>query len=181
MFKSHIITTKLPILLIIFALFNSCNQKERGYNDKIFNTKKPKIESKINFKTVSNLNETNKKVIVIASIAFDNSKEINNSQLILKIKKDHQKIEQDLKKITEENLIITPEPIFDLNLNESFLKGINSNFYLISLLEKEIENQISIFDTIEKSTEDEAFKNFADKSKEILISNRELLVEQLEI
>ncbi len=179
MFKNHIISIKLLGLLLL--LFNSCNQKERNFNNKIFNPEEITIKSKINFRTVSELNETNKKVIAIASIAFDNSKEINNSQLILKIKKDHQRIEQDLKKITEKNLIITPEPIFDLNLNESFLKGINSNFYLISLLEKEIKNQISIFDTIQKSTEDEAFKNFADKAKEILINNKELLVEQLEI
>lgn len=182
MIKSLKINIKLTTtFILLFFLFNSCNEKENKYNNKIFKIQKPKIESKINFKTVSNLNETNKKVIAIASLAFDNSKEIKNSQLVLKIKKDHEKIEQDLKKITEENLIITPQPIFNLNLNETFLKGINSNFYLISLLEKEIKNQISILDTIQNSTEDEAFRNFADKSKEILQANKDLLVEHLDI
>lgn len=166
------------ILLMVFLL-NSCSQKEKVYSTKIFDDKE--IESKLNFKTVNNLNETNKKVIEIASIAFNNSKELKKSQLILKIKKDHQKIEQELKRITEENLIITPEPIFDLNLNESFLNGINSNFYLFSLLEKEIKNQIILFDSIENSTKDLDFRNFADKSKEVLINNKELIEEQLEI
>lgn len=162
-------------------LLNSCSQKEKVYSNPIFGDKEREIESKLNFKTVNNLNETNKKVIEIASIAFNNSKELKKSQLILKIKKDHQKIEQDLKKITEENLIITPEPIFDLNLNKSFLDGINSNFYLISLLEKEIRNQIILLDSIESTTKDIEFKNFADKSKELLINNKELLEEHLEI
>lgn len=167
--------------LLILFLLNSCSQKEKVYSNKIFDDKDREIESKFNFKTVTNLNETNKKVIEIASIAFNNSKELRKSQLILKIKKDHQKIEQDLKKITEENLIITPQPIFDLNLNESFLNGINSDFYLISLLEKEIKNQIMLLDSIENTTKDEDFKNFADKSKKILIDNKQLLEEHLEI
>lgn len=179
--KIEKVKIQIYTMLLIVFLLNSCSQKEKVYSNQIFDDKKTEIESKLNFKTVNNLNETNKKVIEIASIAFNNSKELKKSQLILKIKKDHQKIEQELKKITEENLIITPEPIFDLNLNESFLNGINSNFYLFSLLEKEIKNQISLLDSIENTTKDIDFKNFADKSKEVLINNKELLGEHLEI
>jgi hypothetical protein len=147
----------------------------------MYNENNSEIESKINFRTVAVLNETNKKIIDIASIAFDNSKELKESKIILKIKKDHQKIESELKRITDENLIIIPEPIFDLKLNQSFLKGINSSYYLISLLEKEINNQIKILDSIERGSRDEEFKAFADKSKEVLLSNNDLLEEFLEL
>lgn len=176
---------KLPSLkllsymcVLVIILFASCFKKDKSLsniNVHPLNQKSINIESKINFNSVAFLNETNKKIIDIASIAFNNSKKLNESQIILKIKKDHQKIQNDLKKITDENLIIIPEPIYDLNLNQNFLQGINSSYYLISLLEKEIKNQIQLFDTIEKTSKDIEFKNFADKSKDILISNNELL------
>lgn len=165
----------------ILVLFLSCTgKKEKTYSDGVFNNKNVPIESKINFRSVAVLNENNKKIIDIASIAFNNSKELKESKVILKIKKDHEKIESDLKRITAKNLIIIPEPIFDLNLNENFLKGINSSYYLISLLEKEINNQIKLLNTIENSFKDKEFKNFAEKSKAILLDNNNLLENLLE-
>lgn len=180
--------SKLPSLklitymsvLVIFVL-SSCFKKDKssGNEGHLTAQKTSHIESEISFNSVAFLNEVNKKVIDIASIAFNNSKKLNESQVILKIKKDHQKIQNDLKKITDENLIIIPEPIYDLNLNQKFLKGINSSYYLISMLEKEIKNQILLFDSIEKTSKDKEFKDFADKSKDILISNNELLEDLL--
>jgi tRNA-binding EMAP/Myf-like protein len=168
-----------PIALISL-LFSSCtdsDKKESTFLNDIFSDNE--IESKINFKTVASLYETNKKNIVIASIAFNNSKELKESQIILKIKKDHQNFEFGLKKIANENLIIIPEPIFDLNLDQKNLKGISSSYYLISLLEKEINNQIVLLDSIKKNSKDTQFKAFADKSKKILIENNNSLEELL--
>ena len=170
---------KILIYTIILIFIVSCTKKEKAFNNVKSHEKEVILESNINFKSVAYLNDTNKKIIEIASIAFNNSKELNESKVILKIKKDHQKIENDLRRITNENLIIIPEPIYDLNLNQNFLKGINSSNYLISLLEKEIKNQILILDTIEKNSKDKEFKNFADKSKDVLINNNELLEELL--
>lgn len=175
---------KMNIKIILYTLLLyisviSCNNKN---SNTIHNTSKNSeidFEPKINFKTVATLNETNKKILEIASIAFNNSSELKKSQLILKIKKDHQKIESDLQKISNQNLIIIPEPIFDLKLNEIFLKEENFNYYLISLLDKEIKNQIILLDSIENRTKDIEFKNFADKYKETLISNNAKLEEFL--
>jgi hypothetical protein len=168
-----------PIALILL-LFSSCtdsDKEESTYFNDIFSDNK--IESKINFKNVDRLNETNKKNIVLASIAFNNSHELKESQIILKIKKDHQNFESNLKRIANENLIIIPEPIFDLNLDQKTLKGISSSYYLISLLEKEINNQIVLLDSIKKNSKDKQFKAFADKSKKILIENNNSLEELL--
>lgn len=176
------IATYAFAFILTLILFLSCNdKKEKTYRNDIFNEKNLEAESKINFKSVAVLNENNKKIIDIASIAFNNSKELKESQVILKIKKDHQNIEFELKRITNANLIIIPEPIFDLNLNKNFLKGTNSSYYLISLLEKEINNQIKLLDSIEKISQDAQFKSFADKSKEVLIDNNDSLEQLLEL
>lgn len=175
---------KMNIKIILYTLLLyisviSCNNKN---SNTIHNTSKNSeigFEPKINFKTVATLNETNKKILEIASIAFNNSSELKKSQLILKIKKDHQRIESDLQKISNQNLIIIPEPIFDLKLNETSLKEKNFNYYLISLLDKEIKNQIILLDSIENRTKSIEFKNFADKYKDTLISNNAKLEEFL--
>ena len=174
--KLRTLTYAVTIVLILFL---SCNDERRNFSSSLYNERNEEIEPSINFKSVALLNETNKKIIDIASIAFENSNELKESKIILKIKKDHEKIESELKKITEENLIIIPEPIFDLNLNQKFLKGINSSYYLISVLEKEINNQIKLLDSIEKISNDQEFRAFADKSKEVLLSNNDLLEEFL--
>lgn len=170
----------LWFFVLMSILLFSCNEiEENTKNNDISNEEYNNYDSKINFRTVAILNETNKKVIDIASIAFSNSNQLKESQIILKIKNDHKKIGDDLKKITDQNLIIIPEPFFDLNLNNNFIKGVNSSYYLISLLEKEINNQIKLLDSIEKNGVNEEFKSFADKSKLILMDNNELLEDLL--
>ncbi|WP_339837153.1 hypothetical protein [uncultured Flavobacterium sp.] len=182
MLKYPNLKTATYAIAFILILFLSCkDKKEETYSDGVFNKENVAVESEINFSSVAVLNENNKKIIDIASIAFNNSRELKESLVILKIKKDHQKIESELKKITNENLIIIPEPIFDLNLNENFLKGINSSYYIISLLEKEINNQIKLLDSIEKISQDVQFKSFAYKSKEVLIDNNDSLEQLLEL
>lgn len=162
-------------VIFILLLFFSCIRDEKRYTNTIFTENNIEVESNINFRTVASLYELNKKIIDIASISFNNSKQLESSKVLLKIKKDHEKIESQLKEIANENLIIIPQPFINLNLNETFLNEIDSNFYLISLLEKEIKNQIVLLDTIEKTSKDTQFITFADQSKDLLIVNNELL------
>lgn len=165
---------KISLISIVLS-FLSCNNTQKSYFNTISIKESIEKESKINFQSVALLNETNKKIIDIASIAFTNSNELNESKIILKIKRDHQKIESDLKKLTDLNLIIIPNLFFELSLNEKSLKSLNSSYYLISLLEKEINNQINLLDSIEKVSEDEAFHIFVEKSKNTLLVNSKVL------
>lgn len=166
-------------LTLLLLLITSCSDSTKNIYNKTANTKKNTPESTINFRTVGLLNDANKKVIDIASIGFNNSKELKESLIILKIKNDHQKIESELRKITNDKLIIIPEPIFDLDLNQTFLNGSNSTYYLVSLLEKEINNQIKLFESIEKVSSDQQFREFAVQSKELLINNNNSLEDLL--
>ena len=75
------IATYAFAFILTLILFLSCNdKKEKTYRNDIFNEKNLEAESKINFKSVAVLNENNKKIIDIASIAFNNSKELKESQ-----------------------------------------------------------------------------------------------------
>lgn len=175
---------KMPFKKIIYAVLlciivTSCNNNKTVYSTLNKTNNVTKVQSKINFKSVTALNETNKKVIEIATIAFNKSNELEKSQLILKIKRDHLRIESELKRISVNNYIIIPEPIFDLKTSETFLKEINYNEYLISLLDKEIKNQIILLDGIENKTTDIEFKTFVYKYKDTLISNNAKLEEYL--
>ena len=75
---------KILIYTIILIFIVSCAKKEKAFNNVNSHEKEIILESNINFKSVAFLNDTNKKIIEIASIAFNNSKELNESKVILK-------------------------------------------------------------------------------------------------
>jgi hypothetical protein len=154
---------------------SSCVNQETEYCDSIFKEEANNIESTIDFNLIDCLNESNKKTIHLATITFNQIKNLETLQYILKIKKDHQKIDAELQKLTEKNLIIIPKLVYDLNINPDSLKAKNSNFYLLNLLEIEIKNQIRVFDKIEKTSQNTDFKIFAIKSKKIAHDNYDAL------
>lgn len=152
----------------------SCIDKENEFDDFNFKTEYTESDS-IDFNLVDSLNESNKKIIQLSSIAFDQNKDVKTLQLFLKIKRDHQKIDAELKKLTEKNLIILPKLAYTFNLNPDSLKGKNANSYLSKVLEKEIKNQVILFDRIKKTAQNIDFKIFAIKSKKTAQANYEML------
>ncbi|HEY6143181.1 MAG TPA: hypothetical protein VIV55_07085 [Flavobacterium sp.] len=168
-------------LFIVNICAISCVNQEKEYDDSIFETEATKFESTIDFSLIDCLNECNKKNIELSSITFSQTKDSKTLQLLLKIKKDHQKIDSELKKLTEKNLIIIPKLIYNLNLNSDSLKSKNANFYLSNLLKTEITNQITILDQIEKTTQNIDFRIFAIQSKKIIQTNNNALKKTLNI
>lgn len=153
----------------------SCINKENKLDDFIFKTGYAKTGFTIDFNLVDYLNESNKKVIQLSSMAFNQTKDVKTLQLLLKIKRDHQKMDAELKKMTEKNLIILPKLSYAFNLNPDSLKGKNANSYLSKELEKEIKNQVMVLDRIEKTVENIDFKTLAVKSKKTVQANYEIL------
>jgi hypothetical protein len=174
LFIRQFIHYKLFLFFVIVCLF-SCNNQKKGYNDSLFKEEGNNVESTIDFNLIDCLNESNKKTIDIATIIFNQIKDVKTLQFILKIKRDHKKIDSELKKLTEKNLIIIPKLVYDLNISPDSLKGKNFDFYLLSILETEIKNQIILFDKIEKTSQNTDFKTFAIKSKKTLHSNNDIL------
>jgi hypothetical protein len=159
------------LYLFIVTIFTvSCINQEKENNDPIFKT-----ESTIDFNLIDCLNESNKKTIELSSITFSQTKDVKTLQLLLKIKKDHQKIDSELKKLTEKNWIILPKLIYNLNLNADSLKDKNSNLYLLKALETEIKNQIELLNQIEKTSQNTDVKTFATQSKKMVQINNDSL------
>jgi hypothetical protein len=159
------------LLFIVNISAISCTDKEKENNDAVFKIDPNKSESAIDFNLIDCLNESNKKTISLASLTFNQTKDVKTLELLLKIKKDQQKIDSELKRLTENNLIIVPKLVYHLNTNSDSLKGKNSNLYLLKILETEIQIQITIFGNIENTFQNIDFKIFAKKSKKTLQSN----------
>jgi hypothetical protein len=126
------------------------------------------------------LYESNIKIIKLSSIASNRTKDEKTLQVLLKIKKDHQKIDSELKKLTENNLIILSKLAYNFNLNADSLKGKKANCYLSTVLVNEIENQVLLFDSIGKTAQNIDFRTFAIKSKKIVQTNNEVLKKTLD-
>ena len=177
-FHRLILYNLLLFIAIICAI--SCVDKENEFDDFIFKSEYSKSDT-IDFNLIDYLNESNKKIIKFSSIAFNQTKEAKTLQLLLKIKRDHQKMDAELKKLAENNLIILPELAYNSNLNPDSLKGKNANGYLSKALVSEIENQVVLLDRIEKTTQNIDFRIFALKSKKIVQTNDEVLKKTLNI
>lgn len=121
------------------------------------------------------LNASNQKIIQISSLAFNQTKDVKTLQLLLKIKRDHQKMNSELKKLVEKNLIILPKLTYDFNLNPDSLKGKNSRAYLSKLLTNEIQNQVQLWNSMEDKTQNIDFRILAIKSKKTVLTNNESL------
>jgi hypothetical protein len=159
-------------LFLISSIGIGCVNNDKEFNDNIFKIEPVKSEPSYVFNLIDCLNESNKKARYLAGITFIHNKDAKTQRLLLKIKNDHRKIDFELKNLAEKNLIIIPKLINQSNINPDSLKGKNSDLHLLKTLDSEIENQIIIFDQIEKASKNSDFKTFSKKSKLRLQTNK---------
>ncbi|WP_147298186.1 hypothetical protein [Flavobacterium aquicola] len=129
----------------------------------------------IDFSTIDCLNESNQKAIELSSKSLRLTTDLKTLELLLKIKRDHKKINSDFKRLTNDNLIIIPKPIYNIDVSNDTIHHQKPEFVILKKLQTEIKNQITSFDIIEKKTKNNDFKLFAIQSKRILNDNNEAL------
>jgi hypothetical protein len=168
----------LTILLLCFLSIGvqSCINKEDCYDQSLFEMTSAKEQPVVDFKLLDCLDESNQKTIELSSIIFDITKDVKTLQLLVQIKKNHLRIENDLKKITKKNLILIPQISHHIYLNHDSVKSKKGNIYVLKTLEKELTNQITVFDHIEKSSQNIDFRLFAIKYKKTTNDNNEVLL-----
>ena len=177
--NTHPKYTKPPILFLSILLFfalvfiQSCTSKEK--QTKQWNTNSVEIDPAIDFNLLARLNESNLKIIETTNLILEQTKVKLPKSLLLKIKNDHAAIQDKLKKLTEENLIITQKPIYNLELNEEIIKNDTNGKFALHILEKSIQTQISTFQKIEKKYSNEEFQLFANQSIPVLEENQKIL------
>lgn len=177
----HQIIPYCIILLFINIFAFSCINKERKYSDFIVNAELGSLHSPIDFSLIDCLNESNRKNINLSRIAFTKTKDVKMLRLLLKIKKDHQNIDLQLKNLSEKNLIIIPKLVYHLDINPDSLKGKKSQLYLSGLLKTEMENQMALLTEIKNTSQNTQFTTFASQSKKIVESNNDALKTLLNI
>lgn len=166
------------LLFVAVICVVSCINKEYEFNDFILETGYAKSET-IDFNLVNHLNASNKKIIQLSSIAYNQTKDAKMLGLLLKIKNDYRKIDFEFKKLAEKNLIILPKLAFGFNLIPDSLQEKNSCDHLSKALEKEIKNQVPLWDKMEKRVQNIDFRTFATKSKKTVLDNWEMLKKTL--
>lgn len=170
LFAAQLVPCKLFLFFAISSIFSCVYQEEKSL-DSLFNEDKNKVETTIDFNLIDALNESNKKTIHLATIACCQMKDSKKRLLVFKIKSDLQKMDWELKKWTEKNLIIIPKPVYDLNINPDSLNAKNPDFYLLKVLKNQIKNQITVLDKMEKTAQNIDFKIFVLKLKKIAQNN----------
>lgn len=167
LFNTPLVIYILFLFIAIISVFSCINQEEK-YNDYHFKQDKKIAKTTIDFYQIDSLNQSNRKAIDITNLLSKNTKDSKKLELMLNVKRDFQKIDLELKNLTEKNLIIIPKPIYPLNIDSDSLHRKKTFSYLLSLLKNQIKEQIILFSNIEKNTQNIDFKIFLIKSKKIL-------------
>lgn len=165
----------LLFLLIAVNCVLSCTNQEKEYTNSFYKMEYTKEDPAIDFNTIDCLNEANQKAIELSSISLRLSKDFKTLNVLLKIKRDNKKINSDFKKLTKKNLIIIPQLIYYVDINDDSIIKEKPELYVLRKLEAEIKSQITSFDLIEKNTQNNDFKLFAIHSREILKDNNDAL------
>lgn len=174
--RYHILHPKIVIMiLVLFLTFISLSCENKTKENEQNNLIIEESNSSIDFTLLSRLNETNFKIIEISDLILNQTEVEFPNSLILKIKNDHTNIQHKLKTVTEENLIITPKPIYSLDLNEDVIKNDSNGKYTLAILEKTILYQVATFKKIEKTFTNDDFTELAQQVIPILIENKENL------
>jgi len=157
--------------IIVIICLSSCTNQEKEYSNSFYKMETTTKEDPIiDFSIIDCLNESNQKVIELSSTSLRLTKDLKTLQLLLKIKRDHKKINSDFNRLTKDNLIIIPKLICPTDISNG-----KSEFYILKKLQTEIKKQIISLDSIEKKTKNIDFKLFAIQSKRILKHNNEAL------
>lgn len=163
------ISHSVILFLFLFVITISCNRTKEENNQ----IKESCIAFDLEYKLIANLNDSNAKVIDIVSQSFEQSNDFSQLKVINNIKKSHKKIEKKLKIIANDNLILIPKATY--TLPDSLAANETENIYLLYILKKSIQQEINVLEYIEEKSDNISLRNFASKSKELLLSNQELL------
>lgn len=160
------------LLCILCISIVSCIEKGNRTKVTIIDLEPAKKDSVLDLNLIDCLKESNQKTIELSNLTFDLTKDVKTLELLVKIKKNHQKIEVDFNNLMKKNLIIAPNiTTHNIYLNPDSVKSKEGQLYLLKTLEKELKNQITILDRINNSSNKNDFKTFVIKSKKTVQDN----------
>ena len=164
-------------VLLYFFIVTSCVQKENKHNDVDFEKKEvSNTISEIESESIAALYEANQKILDICDVGFQNVKDVEVLKLIISLKNEHLKLNEELENISEKNLIIIPKTISEITFKEDSLKSKNVNNYILTLLEKNLRSQIKNFKIIEQNSINFELKKLSTQTKLRLEKNQTRLL-----
>ena len=173
--SSFRILNKLFLCILCLSIV-SCIKKGNFTKVTIIDIEPAKKDPILDLNLIDCLDESNQRIIELSAITFDLTTDVETLQLLLKIRKNHQKIESDFNNITKKNLIIVPHPTYHIDLNANSVRGKKSELYLLKTLERELVNQIILLSHINYISNNIDFKTFAVQSKKTVQDNKTVLL-----
>ncbi|GIZ08412.1 hypothetical protein [Flavobacterium sp. UMI-01] len=158
-------------LILVFGSIYSCFKQRKDFGEFVFQEPTHDVNSTMDFNNLACLNESNKKIIDISTLIFNQNKKVPHLALVLKIKKNHENNNFLLRELTKRNMIVIPKPIYHLNLDKKALGNKDSTSYLVQILNQEIDIQLELLSTIKSTTFNPELKAFAEKTEKIVMQN----------
>lgn len=165
----------ISLLLCLTSLYLYLSIDKGNDSNTILKFESTKSHFAIDYKLLDSIDKSNQKTIELSSIMFDVMKDVKTLQLLVKIRKNHEKIKTNVNTLAKNNLIIIPQFSYHANLCTDSIKGKKGDLYLLKTLQKELDNQIRLFTKIENTTSNIDFKIVSTQAnKSIQLNNSTL-------
>lgn len=163
---------QLLILILFTVQLTILSCKNLDKENEIIENVSEEIDDKANSQFLTDVADLNLKVLVLTKTAFEYNLNDNTEKIIKEIENHHEADNKKIKAIAKKNLIIIPDTIYNTNsvINNS---EITKDYEILLELEELLKNEINQFTKVEKYTQNEEIKKFAQESITKINSNIE--------
>lgn len=139
----YLVLTSMALISVV-----SCVNKRKNENKSILDQINQNIDNKIDSQILTEVVESNLKVIKISSIAPTKNISDNTKSILKEIEEEQRKLNASIKKIAKQNLIIIPDTLYDVETVNTSTNENEYDYLYLSEVENSIKEEIKKFETI---------------------------------
>lgn len=173
-FLFYLVLTSMTLISI-----GSCVNKKNNENHSILEQINGDIDNKIDSQILTDVVESNLKVIKISRTAQAKSVSDSTKNILKEIEQEHHKLNLSIKNIAKKNLIIIPDTLYDVDLPDTLINIGDHDYIYLSEVENSLKEEIKKLQTILKSSTNIDLKIFSVQALVVLKNNLKKVNQEL--
>lgn len=133
-------------------------------------TEKIAIDTKISEPVLTQITESNLKIVAIAQKAQEGKMPNRTRTILEEIEKEHLQLKNKIRKIAKDNFIIIPNTLYDTRIIKNFIDEINTNLYL-KKLENSLLMELDLYNEINITSQNSDLKTLTEEAIPVIKKN----------
>jgi len=140
-------------------------------------TEKADVNSKISEQVLTQLAESNLKIVAIAQKAQEGKISKKTRITLESVEKNHSELKDKIREIAKDNFIIIPNTLYDTTIIKNFIDEMNITLYL-KKLENSLNTELDLYQTTNTTTQNNDLKALIKDAIPVINKNITLIKEE---